>query len=219
MNDLARKFHAKTGAEVKVNAGPTNALATQIIAGAPADLFLAASAEWADKVADADLAAERVDLLTNRLVIIVPRGNPADVRQLEDLQKPAVKKIALAGENAPAGVYANQALRKLGLLNKLADDRKIVRGQDVRAALSFVARGEAEAGIVYSTDAAIAKDVETAGEIDPALHDEIRYVLVLIKQHPVNPGARRLLDSITSADGLREFEKRGFVPLISKAAN
>ena len=117
-------------------------------------------------------------LLTNQLVIVVPSGNPGDVREPKDLLSDKVKKIALAGEKVPAGMYAEQALTKLDLLPQLTAAQKIVRGQDVRNTLSFVERGEAEAGIVYSTDVRIASGVTTAHEFDASLHDEIVYVLV-----------------------------------------
>jgi molybdate transport system substrate-binding protein len=213
MEKIGRQFRTRTGVELKINSGPSNALATQILAGAPADLFLSASPEWADKLADEDLASARVDLLTNRLVVIMPRGNPAAIRGPEDLAAPAVKKLALAGENVPAGKYANQALEKLGLLSRLAKDGKIVRGHDVRAALSFVERGEAEAGVVYATDAAISKDIEIASEFDSSLHDEIVYTLVLVKQRPMRLEARQLYEFVQSEAGMQEFSRLGFIPV------
>ena len=77
-------------------------------------------------------------LLTNKLVIVVPAGNPAEVHKPEDLLSDKVQKIALAGEKVPAGMYADQSLEKLGLLKQLTDAGKIVRGQDVRNTLSYV---------------------------------------------------------------------------------
>jgi molybdate transport system substrate-binding protein len=218
IEEIGRRFTAETGVELHANAGPSNALASQILAGAPADLFLSASPEWADKLAEEGLSAARVDLLTNRLVVVVPRGNPAGVHQPEDLASPAVKKLALADENAPAGKYAIEALGKLGLLDELQDQRKIVRGHDVRAAMSFVERGEAEAGVVYATDAAAVPGVELACEFDPALHGKIVYVLVLVKQEPPRPDARRLFEYLQSDEAASEFAKRKFVPLTQQAS-
>jgi molybdate transport system substrate-binding protein len=152
VEELAKEFRTAAGTEVKVNAGPSNALASQILAGAPADLFISANQQWADEVEKAGKAVSAVRLLTNQLVIVVPRGNPGEVHEPQDLLADKVKKIALAGEKVPAGMYAQQALTKLELLQPLMDAEKIVRGQDVRSALSYVERGEAEAGIVYSTD-------------------------------------------------------------------
>ncbi len=214
VEDLSKKFQAELGVEVKINAGPTNALASQILAGAPADVFLSASREWADKVQAGGYAAAQVDLLSNRLVAIVPKGNPAGVHKPEDLTADAVKKLALAGENVPAGMYADQALKKLDLFQKINDEKKIARGQDVRAALGYVERGEAEAGVVYATDARTAPGVEIAFEFDPALHEKIVYVLVLVKQDSENPAARRLYDFLQSSAAQQVFADRGFVPLL-----
>lgn len=213
MERFADRFHDQTGFEVKLNAGPSNGLATQILAGAPADVFLSASREWADKIDAAGQAAAQVDLLTNRLVVVVPRGNPAGVQKPDDLSSAAVKKLALAGENVPAGMYADQALTKLGLLEPLTAAGKIVRGQDVRAALGYVERGEAEAGIVYASDLRAASGVELAYAFDPALHEKIVYVLVLIKHDAANPVARKFYDFLQSADAKQVFADLGFVPL------
>jgi molybdate transport system substrate-binding protein len=218
VNKLAESFQTETGIQVKVNPGPSNGLATQILAGAPADLFLSASKQWADKVSDEGLATADIELLTNRLVIVVPKGNPARVKSPHDLTKPAIKALALAGEAVPAGQYAEQALSRLGLLKLLTDDHRIARGQDVRAALAYVERGEAEAGIVYATDAAIAPNVEIAYEFDPSLHDQIVYVLVLLKNANDKPAARRFYDFLQSDKAEKTFAKFGFIPLAVNVA-
>jgi molybdate transport system substrate-binding protein len=210
---LGDHFREATGIEVRVNAGPSNGLAAQILQGAPADLFLSASAEWADSVDKAGLSAARADLLGNRLVVVVPKGNPAGVNAPEDLARDAVKKLALASESVPAGAYAEQALTNLGLLQHLNEAGKIVRGQDVRAALAYVERGEAEAGIVYATDVQAGAKVETACGFDPASHDKIVYVLVLIKRDAENPTARRFYEFLQSREAAAMFAKLGFVPL------
>jgi molybdate transport system substrate-binding protein len=205
---LDRQFYEKSGADVKLNAGPSNSLAQQILAGAPADLFLSANQQWADVVEKGGQVAQSVRLLTNKLVIVVPKGNPAGIHDPKDLLSPNVKKIALAGERVPAGIYAGQALTNLGLLEQLA--AKIVRGQNVRNALSFVERGEVEAAIVYSTDVHAAQNVVTAYEFDPALHDEIVYVLVLLKHDNENPAAHDLYKFLQSPQADDTYSKFGF---------
>ncbi len=209
MEALCEAFERQTGVEVKVNPGSSNGLATQILAGAPADLFLSASREWADQLDSGGRAADRVDLLTNRLVAVAPSGNPANVHAPEGLASNAVQKIALAGENVPAGAYADQALTKLGLLQQLVDEGKIVRGQDVRGALGYVERGEAEAGVVYATDVRVAPGVEEAFAFDPELHDEIVYVLVLVEDRPA---ARKLFEFLQGEQAQGKFEELGFMP-------
>ncbi|HEY2881869.1 MAG TPA: molybdate ABC transporter substrate-binding protein, partial [Pirellulales bacterium] len=179
-------------------------------AGAPADLFLSANQQWADEVQKAGHTADTVRLLTNRLVIVTPAGNPGEVHKPEDLLADKVKKIALAGEKVPAGMYADQSLEKLGLLKKLTDGDKIVRGQDVRSALSYVQRGEAEAGIVYSTDVDSAPGVTLVYEFDPRLHDEIVYVLVLLKRDNENSAAKKFFEFLQSPAADAVYAKLGF---------
>lgn len=224
LESLAEQFAKQSQHSIKVNPGSSNSLAGQIIAGAPADLFLSASQEWAEKVREAKLCSQQVNLLTNKLVLIVPKGNPAGVKEPNDLVKSSVKKIALAGEKVPAGKYADQSLIKLGLLDSLIKEKKIVRGQDVRNALAFVELGEAEAGIVYSTDLLAAKKVTQVHAFDPALHDEIVYVLLLLKHGEDNAAAREFFDFLKSkeADGTIKkfgFERLGAAPQKTKTKN
>src|SRR6185436_19773521 len=102
--------------------------------------------KWADFVKEKGFAHETKPLLGNTLVIVVPKENPAKVSKPEDLSGPAVKKIAVAGPTVPAGIYARQALTKLKLWDDLEQQKKIVPGENVRVALTYVERGETEAG-------------------------------------------------------------------------
>src|SRR6478672_9338630 len=106
MEALATQFRTESGVEIKVNPGPSSGLANQILAGAPADLFLSANREWADEVEKGGQAEATCRLLTNQLVIVVPADNPGKVKEPSDLLSDNVKKIALAGEKVPAGIYA-----------------------------------------------------------------------------------------------------------------
>lgn len=198
--------------EIKLNAGPSSGLANQIIAGAPADLFLSANEQWAGEVDKAGHSAASVALLTNSLVLVAPKDNPAGVAEPEDLLSDKVKKVALAGEQVPAGIYADQALKALGLADKLTAGGKIVRGQDVQSALSYVERGEADAGIVYSTDVASAPGVKVVHEFDPKLHDKIVYMLVLVKPESGAPpaAAREFYEFLQSEAAEKTFQEFGF---------
>jgi len=207
---LAEQFKASSGIDVKVNAGASSGLANQIIADAPADLFLSASQQWAGEVSKHDKTAATSRLLTNKLVIVVPSSNPGGVKEPKDFLSSAVKKVALAGEKVPAGTYADQALTKLELLQPLISARKIVRGQDVRSALSYVERGEAEAGIVYSTDLAAGTGLKAVYEFDPSLHDEIVYVLVLLKHGAEKPAAKTLYEYLQGSEADAIYTKFGF---------
>jgi molybdate transport system substrate-binding protein len=211
--EAAKNFEAEdaAGVKVKVSAGASNALAAQVLADAPADLFLSASQEWADKVKEKGYAARTVPLLSNELVLVVPKGNPAKIATPADLAGAGVRRLALAGENVPAGKYAEQALRSLKLYDDLAKSRKIARGADVRATLAYVERGEAEAGIVYATDAKISDKVEAVHVFEPKTFDPIVYSLVLLKSGERNPAAVRFFDYLASDKAQAVFTKHGFV--------
>ena len=140
----------------------------QISEGAPAQLFLSANEKWADFVKEKGLAQDTKVLLGNSLVIVVPQGNPAGVKQPKDLTNAQVKRIAVAGPTVPAGIYARQALKKLNIWDGLEENKKIISGENVRVTLTYVERGEAEAGIVYATDAhGSSKQVEVVYTFDP----------------------------------------------------
>jgi len=216
VEEVAGLFTKDAGFEVKIVAESSSKLATQIVHDAPGDLFLSANEKWADYVKEKGYAQDTRLLLTNSLVLVVPKGNPARVSKPADLTGEAVKHVALAGEAVPAGIYGRQALKKLGLLDGLEKSNKIVSGEDVRGALTFVERGEAEAGIVYDTDARITGKVEVAYTFDASTHDPIRYPLVLLKTGQEKEAARKFFTFMQSAAAAKVFEKHGFTLLAGK---
>jgi molybdate transport system substrate-binding protein len=208
LEQVARDFQGQTGIAVEVSPGPSSGLARQIEQGASADLFLSADQASADYLTAKQLVSDRRDLLTNRLVVVVPADSEVRVQQLRDLVDPHIRRLALAEPKVPAGEYARQALRKAGVWDTV--DARVVGGIDVRATLQFVARGEAEAGLVYRTDALGESRVRVAVDIDPRLHDPIRYPLVLLRREPVKEGARRFYDYLGSQKAAQVFERAGF---------
>ena len=210
----ANLFTKETGVEVKVSDGASSRLAAQIAHDAPADLFLSASEEWADFVKDKGFVAESRLFLANSLVIVVPKENPGHVVRPEDLIRDGVRHVAVAGAPFPAGVYGRQALKKLGLWDAL--EKKLVPADDVRQALAYVARGEAEAGIVYATDARVTGRVRQVYEFSPSVHDPIRYPLVLLKAGREKESARRFYEFLQSPRAAAVFKEHGFTPLAPK---
>lgn len=208
--ELAAAFEKKSGARVRINAGPSSALANQILADAPADLFLSANEYWADKLAKPGHLAESKPLLTSRLVLIVPKGNPAGVKEPADLLKAEVQRVALAGESVPAGMYGQEVLWHFKVYDQLVEANKIARGQDVRSTLSYVERGEAEAGIVYSTDVLTSGQVEMVYEFDPRTHGRIVYVLVLLRHADDNAAAKDFYRFLASPDAEATWQQFGF---------
>jgi molybdate transport system permease protein len=209
---IVADFRRATGIPVAIGLGASSTLAHQINQGAPVDLFLSASQEWARFLDDRGLVLEQVSLLGNRLVVIVPLGNPAGVSSLDDLKKPEVRRLALGDpEHVPAGIYAREALTRRQLWQPLQG--RIVAADNVRTALAFVARGEADAGIVYETDAAAEPAVSIAARIEPALHAPIRYPLLLLRQTQSHQRARELYRYLQSDEAAAQFRTRGFTVL------
>ena len=161
VKEVAGGFEKATGHTVVFNFGGSNDLARQIKAGAPADVFFSADVAQMDGLVAAGLvrAQDRVDVLSNVLVVVVPAGSGTRVGSPADLVP--LRRLALADPQAvPAGVYARQWLESAGVWAKVAD--KVVPALNVRAALSAVEAGNVDAGIVYKTDAAVSKRVEIA---------------------------------------------------------
>jgi molybdate transport system substrate-binding protein len=209
VNDIAAQFTRETGIVVKISAAGSNTLATQIINGAPADLFLSADQKWADALKEKDLISAMRPLLSNDLVLIVPKGDLAGVHSPRDLLSDKMAHVAIAGEKVPCGIYGQQALTALGIYAPLEKSGKFVRGEDVRGTLNYVERGEADAGIVYSTDALIGKNITTVYTFDPKTYEKVVYPLVLLKSS--NPAAaKQLYDYLAGDEAHAIFEKYGF---------
>jgi len=210
IREVADAFTKKHGSEVKLHAAAASKLAMQIVQGAPADLFLPANQEWADYVREKGLVQETRLLLGNTLVLVVPKGNPAGITRPADLTKLAVKRLALAGPSVPVGNYGRQALKKLGLWDDLEKQKKVASGDDVRVTLTYVERGEAEAGIVYATDARVTDKVEVVYTFDPGTHDPIRYPLVLLKAGAAHKASRLFYEFLGTPGAAEIFKKHGF---------
>ncbi len=181
-------------------------LARQISQGAPADLFLSANPRWADwLVADLGLPADRAaDLLTNRLVLVVPVAD-SSARTLRDF---VGKGRLMLGDptHVPAGQYAKQALTAMKLWEVLTP--RLAFASNVRATVAFAERGEVDGAIVYRSDAVFSGRLRIAEEIDPRFHDPVLYRAVLLSEK-----ARDLLAALQSEDTAAMFRRYGFEPL------
>ena len=211
VEEIARRFEERGDVRVHVSVGPSSGLARQIVAGAPADLFLSAHPKWVDTLREAGLVERSRDRLTNRLALIVPAANPARIASPADLTLPSLSWVALAGEQVPAGIYADEALASFGLLRRLTEAGKIVRGHDVRFALGYVALGEAEAGIVYATDARLTESVKAVFTFPPESHSPVRYPVVLLERP--SPVAEALFEFLLSNEAGAVFRDFEFTPL------
>lgn len=211
---LAERFGRAQNVDVRLVADDSSKLAQQIVYGAPASAFLSAAVRWADHLQQQGLVAQRRNLLGNELVLVVPAENPRQVRKPEDLLAAGVTKVGLAGPTVPAGAYARQALTKLNLLAALEEQRKIVSGDNVRAALAYAERGEADAAIVYRTDARISAKVAVVFTFPADAHDPIVYPWVLLKTPEGAPAAEsasaRFYEYLASPEAAEVFRAQGF---------
>lgn len=190
----------------------TSALARQVQAGAPADLFVSADEEWMDALAVKGLLAPgtRAVLAGNRLVIVAPVGNDVRLTTATLAATLAAGPVAMADPTAvPAGKYGRVALQRLGAWTVIAP--RVVRAENVRAALALVERGAAPFGIVYRTDARASRLVRVAGVFPAASHPPIRYPVARLRRS-VHPDAEAFRRFLASADGRALFARHGFTP-------
>jgi molybdate transport system substrate-binding protein len=214
VKEVAGGFEKATGHTVVFNFGGSNDLARQIKAGAPADVFFSADVPQMDGLVAAGLvrARDRVDVLSNVLVVVVPAGSGTRVGAPADLVP--LRRLALADPQAvPAGVYARQWLESAGVWPKVAE--KVVPALNVRAALSAVESGNVDAGIVYKTDAAVAKRVEIAFIVPKEQGPPIVYPLAPIAASK-KAGTAALVGALTSASAREVYVRHGFLVLGEK---
>lgn len=213
LDDAAAAWQAGTGNEAVVSYGGSSALARQIEAGAPADLFISASTDWMDTLETGGhiLADTRLDLLGNTLVLVATADAAQPVEISADLDLTGLlgdEKLAMALVDAvPAGVYGKAALTSLGLWESVAP--KVAQVDDVRAALALVARGEAPFGIVYATDAVAEPRVTVIGAFPEGSHAPIIYPLAITRDS-TSPVAQDFLDFLSSTEARPYFEAQGF---------
>ncbi len=214
MKDISLLWQKEGHAALRQSFGSSSTLARQIEQGAPANLIASADEKWVDYLAERQLIAAdtRVDLLGNDLVLIVPADRARTVRIGPDLDVAALLgpdgRLATGDPaHVPVGIYAEQALRKLGLWAMMAP--RLARTEDVRGALLLVERGEAPAGIVYATDAAVSKGVAVAGSFPADSHDAITYPFAVTRAGDT-PEARALLRYLAGPAARAVFLRYGF---------
>jgi molybdate transport system substrate-binding protein len=208
INPLYRQ--ANPGARQKFNFASSGALQLQIEQGAPVDVFISAAEKQMNALEKGGLILPetRTILLTNQLVLITaPESN---LKTLQDLSNPEVKRIAL-GEprSVPVGQYAEEVFTKEGLIDTLRP--KFVLGNNVRQVLQFVESGNAQAGIVYITDAKTTTKVKVAQTIPENLHTPIVYPVAVVKASKNPEAAKQFVQYLSSPAATKIFvEKYGF---------
>lgn len=212
LTEVGRAWEAKGGAKLRLNFGASSLLARQIEEGAPGDVFFSADEAKMDALDRKGLVVRdsRRAMLSNALAVIVPADSKLSLLRAADLASPAVTRIALAETSTvPAGIYAKQWLERTGQWQKVAP--KVIATESVRGALLAVEGGNVEAGVVYTTDALIAKRVRVAFVVSGAEAPVISYPIAVLSEAPNITEARRFVTFLETAESKAIFEKYGFV--------
>jgi molybdate transport system substrate-binding protein len=202
---LGAQFEAThPGTKVVFNFGPSSGLATQIVAGAPADVFASASTKNMDQVIKAGAADSPTDFASNVMEIAVPPGNPAKVTQLSDLARSTVK-VALCQKAVPCGVTAAKVF-----INTHLAVTPVTQEVDVKAVLTKVSLGEVDAGLVYVTDVRAAGDKVRGILIPAAVNASTKYPIATLAKAPNRAIAQAFTDYVLSPDGAVVLASAGF---------
>lgn len=218
LQQLAIDYAATGAGEPRLTFAGSSQLARQIEAGAPADIFISADQEWMDYLAARDLIQSRTrrDIAGNTLVLIAPVDSRITLRLVPGADLAA----ALGGgrlatgdpDSVPAGRYARGALMSLGAWPAVAD--RLARAENVRIALTYVARAEVPLGIVYATDARTEPRVRIVDTFPETSHLPIRYAAAVLRQASDEAGA--FLAFLTGEVATRQFRERGFVSPVQR---
>ena len=213
LDDAAKLYQTKTGDKVSVSYAASSALAKQIESGAPADIFFSADLDWMDYLQEKKLidVPSRHTLLGNTLVLVAPKDFTVSLTIEKDF--PLVQALGPDGklamgqvDSVPAGKYGKAALTTLGVWDAVSPH--VVQAENVRAALAFVAKGEAQLGIVYGTDAKSEPAVRAVGVFPEDSHPKILYPVALTAS--AKPEARKFLEFLLSSEAAPAFEAQGF---------
>jgi molybdate transport system substrate-binding protein len=218
VTEVSAAFTQETGIAVKTSFAASSVLARQIEAGAPATVFFAADEEWMDYLEKRKLLApgSRNDVLGNQLVLVAPADSTVTVKITSGpalVQGLGGARIATGDpDSVPVGKYAKAALIKLGVWEQV--EGRLVRAEDVRSALAFIARGDAPFGIVYLTDAKIEKRVKLLDVFPQDTYPPIRYPIAMTAG--AGADASRFVEFVTGKRAAGIFQSYGF-ELIAKS--
>ena len=214
LQEIGRLWAAGGQPPPRFSFASSSTLARQIEAGAPANLFASADQQWADYLQQRGLLVPetRRSLLTNSLVLVVPKDRARTVQvgpglDLDALLGPGGRLATGDPAHVPAGIYAEAALKSLGLWERAQP--RLARAESVRSALLLVGRGEAPAGVVYATDAAADPGVAVAGAFPAGSHPPVTYPFAVVRAHDT-PAARAFLDFLSGPQARDAFTRAGF---------
>jgi molybdate transport system substrate-binding protein len=193
--------------DARFNFAGSDELATQLREGAEADLYAAASPRYPRELHREGLLERPRVFATNRLVLIVPRANPADIFSLADLDRDGVK-LVVGAEGVPVGDYTRQVLKNARETDVLA--RAVSKEEDVKGVMGKVALAEADAGFVYATDARAAEDDVRAIHLPDLIQARIEYPIAVVRGSDDADEARAFVSRLFSSDGRRLLRDAGF---------
>ena len=211
LTEVSQHFGAVRNVKVYCNFAGSAALQRQIEKGAPADVFISASPKQIDLLQQKGLIDEqsRRDILTNRLVLVVPINSPLRMTDVRLLAQDAVRRIAIGEPNSvPAGIYGREALTQLGVWSAIQP--KLVLTADVRSALVYVESGEVDVGVVYQTDAKLSRKVRIIYQFPNSTHTPIVYPAVVLRNTKHKVLAQAFLEYLQTAEAEAIFGKYGF---------
>ena len=211
--DIGRIFQERNpGTKLLFNFGASGDLARQIEAGAPVDVFASAAKKDVDDLDQKDMIIKstRKDFVGNRVVLIIPAKSAILLTSFNDLRRGEFQKIAIGNpKTVPAGQYAEEVLRYFNLWDGVKD--RLIFAENVRQVLDYVARGEVDAGMVYSTDALVrAKEVKVVAEAPEQSHRPVIYPIAVVKGSKKESLAREFITLVTSKEGEKVLERYGF---------
>jgi molybdate transport system substrate-binding protein len=190
----------------------SNALATQITLGAPADVFASANLTLPNQLFHKGVCSKPVVFTRNALVIVVPKANPKNIHSVYDLAKSGVK-LVVAGPGVPVGSYTLQTLKNMSLTASVT--KNIVSQEtDVREVLAKVALGEADAGFVYSTDAKTVPGKVTVLKVPAWAQPKVHYGVCVVTKSGNKPDAQAFINKVLSKAGQKQLLAYGFLPRV-----
>jgi molybdate transport system substrate-binding protein len=195
--------------DAEYNFAGSDDLATQIREGADADVYAAASTKYPDELFEEGLIEKPQIFATNRLVLIVPKDNPAGIESVADLEKAGVK-LVIGAEGVPIGDYTRQVLENMGQSAVL--DNVVSEEDDVKGVVGKVSLGEADAGFVYVTDVKPVADKVELIDLPAEAQAKVEYPIAVVKGAKNPDGAHDFVDAVLSSEGQRALAAGGFGP-------
>jgi molybdate transport system substrate-binding protein len=210
--DMEKEFeNKKPDIDIVYNFGASGTLRTQIEGGAPIDVFASAAEDQMNMLASKGFVYNdtREDFVENSLVMIAPKGNTLGLTGMQDLTKTEVEKISIGNpDTVPAGKYAKEALNNAGLWDSVSG--KMLMGENVKQALVYVERGEAEAGFVFSTDASSAENGSIEVISSVPVTTPITYPIAVVSSSQHKEESQMFIDFVTGEKGRYILEQYGF---------